>query len=259
LSRSVSLTSQQILDVQGGAGQFDVFDYFYFGLGALVDAGALVDLTDQLTATDTSDFLPSVYDAYTLLDGRRYGVPFDGDVHVLYYNREVFETYGLAPPATWDEYDATALRVVREIAAPDGSIAQLLGYHYVNVANLWWVGGVERWGSPSAAGQWLWGDAVNPTDPDLVLVRDGSGYRLGGRKTFATGVSVGDASVVSGAVDGESLLVVVPRDAAGLVPGGDWDNLGQRLSASGSVTFTDVAIAPEQVLGGTRPPRAPRW
>jgi multiple sugar transport system substrate-binding protein len=76
-----------------------VFDYFYFGLGALVDAGALVDLTDQLGATDTADFLPSVYDAYTLLDGRRYGVPFDGDVPVLYYNREVFETYGLAPPA----------------------------------------------------------------------------------------------------------------------------------------------------------------
>jgi alkylation response protein AidB-like acyl-CoA dehydrogenase len=145
---------------------------------------------------------------------------------------------------------ATALRVVREIAVADGSIAQLLGYHYVNVANLWWVGGVERWGPPSAAEQWLWGDAVNPTDPDLVLVRNGDGYRLNGRKTFATGVSVGDASVVTGAAEGEHLLVVVTRDARGVVPGGDWDNLGQRLSASGSVTFTDVAIGPDQVLGG---------
>src|SRR4051812_47952652 len=57
---------------------------------------------------------------------------------------------------------ATALRVVREIAAADGSIAQLLGYHYVNIANLWWVGGgagLQRWGPPSAAEQWLWGDA----------------------------------------------------------------------------------------------------
>src|SRR5688572_10817253 len=75
----------------------------------------------------------------------------------------------------------TALRVVREIAVADGSIAQLLGYHYVNIANLWWVGGIERWGGPSAAEQWLWGDAVNPTDPDLVLVPDGDGYRLNGR------------------------------------------------------------------------------
>jgi alkylation response protein AidB-like acyl-CoA dehydrogenase len=149
---------------------------------------------------------------------------------------------------------ATALRVVREIAAADGSIAQLLGYHYVNIANLWWVGGgagLQRWGRPSAAEQWLWGDAVNPTDPDLVLVPDGEGYLLRGRKSFATGVSSGDASVVSGTVEGtgEPFLVVVRGGAPGVAPGGDWNNLGQRLSASGSVTFTDVAIAPEQVLG----------
>jgi alkylation response protein AidB-like acyl-CoA dehydrogenase len=31
--------------------------------------------------------------------------------------------------------------------------------------------------------------------------------------------------------------------------GGDWDNLGQRLSASGSVTFGQVRIEPEQVIG----------
>jgi alkylation response protein AidB-like acyl-CoA dehydrogenase len=147
---------------------------------------------------------------------------------------------------------ATALRVVRDIAAADGSIAQVLGYHYVNIANLWWVNGLDRWGPVSATEQWLWGDAVNPTDPDLVLVLDGAGYRLNGRKSFATGFSVGDASVVSGAVEGsgEHLLLVVRRDAAGVVPGGDWDNLGQRLSASGSVTFTDAMIAPDQVLGG---------
>jgi hypothetical protein len=75
----------------------------------------------------------------------------------------------------------TALLVVREIATADGSIAQLLGYHYVNVANLWWVNnasGLTRWGPPSAAEQWRWGDAVNPTDPDLVLVPDGAGSRL---------------------------------------------------------------------------------
>ena len=34
----------------------------------------------------------------------------------------------------------TALAVVRVIAAADGSIAQLIGYHYVNAANLWLAG-----------------------------------------------------------------------------------------------------------------------
>ncbi|HEY0575808.1 MAG TPA: acyl-CoA dehydrogenase family protein [Pseudonocardia sp.] len=153
---------------------------------------------------------------------------------------------------------ATGLRVVRTIAEADGSIAQLLGYHYVNAANLVWVGDasvLRRWGTPSAAEQWLWGDAVNPVDPDLELVPDGHGYLLRGRKNFATGVSTGDASVVSGTVrhpdgtPGDHLLVVVRGDDPGLHRGGDWDNLGQRLSASGSVTFHDVRITPEHVVG----------
>ncbi|HEX4248948.1 MAG TPA: acyl-CoA dehydrogenase family protein [Pseudonocardia sp.] len=155
---------------------------------------------------------------------------------------------------TW----ATGLAVVRAIAEADGSIAQLLGYHYVNAANLVWVGdaaGLHRWGTPSAAEQWLWGDAVNPVDPDLALLPSGEGYLLRGRKNFATGVSTGDASVVSGTVRhpdgtvGDHLLVVVRGDDPGLHRGGDWDNLGQRLSASGSVTFADVVIGPDQVVG----------
>jgi len=115
------LTSKQILDVQGGEGEFDVFDYFYFGLGELVNAGALVDLTDWIEANDsgdgaigTDDFLPSIYDPYTLLEGRRYGLPFDGDTHVLYYNAAVFEQYGVEPPTTWDEYDAAAAKITQD-------------------------------------------------------------------------------------------------------------------------------------------------
>src|SRR5882672_2499683 len=107
------LTSQQILDVQGGAGQFDIFDYF---LGVLVDAGALVDLTDYIAgnaALDVADYLPSIYDPHTLLNGRRYGLPFDGDTHVLYYNKAIFDRYGLTPPNTWDDYDR-ATRTITE-------------------------------------------------------------------------------------------------------------------------------------------------
>ncbi|MFB9378245.1 ABC transporter substrate-binding protein [Kineococcus gynurae] len=115
------LTSKQILDVQAGDGEFDVFDYFYFGLGDLVDAGALVDLTDWIASNsggtdgiEPDDFLASIYDPYTLLDGKRYGLPFDGDTHVLYYNAEVFDRYGVQPPTTWDEYDAAAAKITQD-------------------------------------------------------------------------------------------------------------------------------------------------
>ncbi|PRY17191.1 ABC transporter substrate-binding protein [Kineococcus rhizosphaerae] len=136
------LTSKQILDVQGGDGEFDVFDYFYFGLGELVDAGALVDLTKWIDANDdirTDDFLPSIYDPYTLIDGKRYGLPFDGDTHVLYYNAEVFQKYGVEPPKTWDDYDAAAEKITKDSggsvygAIVEGQqVPMILGCSFIN-------------------------------------------------------------------------------------------------------------------------------
>ena len=148
----------------------------------------------------------------------------------------------------------TALGVIREIAAADGSIAQLLGYHYVNLANLWLSGDREvreRLGRASAKHQWLWGDAVNPIEPDLVLTPEADGYRLSGTKSFATGAGTGDIVLAAGTVSttAEPLLVAVRAGAEGLSFGGDWDNLGQRLSDSGSAIFTGVRIGHDQVVG----------
>lgn len=136
------LTSKQILDVQGGSGEFDVFDYFYFGLGALVDAGALVDLTDWIGGQadiGTGDFLPSIYDPYTLYNGRRYGLPYDGDLHILFYNKEIFDRHGLNPPSTWDEYDEAARKITTDAKGEYyGTIVQgqqvpmILGCSYIN-------------------------------------------------------------------------------------------------------------------------------
>ncbi|ABS04922.1 ABC transporter substrate-binding protein [Kineococcus radiotolerans] len=156
------LTSKQILDVQGGDGEFDVFDYFYFGLGELVNADALIDLTDWIGANPdiaTDDFLPSIYDPYTLLDGKRYGLPFDGDTHVLYYNAEVFDRYGVQPPTTWDEYDAAAAKITQDSggsvygAIVEGQqVPMILGCSFIN--RLAGYGGtlVDADGRPAFAG-----------------------------------------------------------------------------------------------------------
>ncbi len=157
------LTSKQILDVQGGDGEFDVFDYFYFGLGELVNADALVDLTEWIGANSeiaTDDFLPSIYDPYTLIDGKRYGLPFDGDTHVLYYNAEVFEKYGVEPPKTWDEYDAAAEKITKDSggsvygAIVEGQqVPMILGCSFIN--RLAGYGGtlVDSDGKPAFAGE----------------------------------------------------------------------------------------------------------
>lgn len=137
------LTSKQILDVQSGTGEFDVFDYFYFGLGDLVDAGALTELTPWIDANakriGVDGYLKSIYDPYTLLDGKRYGLPYDGDIHILFYNAELLDRYGVTPPTTWDEYDDVAAKITTDArGAAYGAIVSgqqvpmILGCSYIN-------------------------------------------------------------------------------------------------------------------------------
>lgn len=95
------------LDQQSGANQYDVAAPWYVSIGDLAADGSIQDLTDwiQEDVTDADDFIPSIYDPYTLVDGKRYGLPFDGDTHVLFYNKEILKRNGFdTPPATWDEY-----------------------------------------------------------------------------------------------------------------------------------------------------------
>jgi ABC-type glycerol-3-phosphate transport system substrate-binding protein len=137
------LTSKQILDIQSGTGEFDVFDYFYFGLGDLVDAGALVDLSKWIDANKAGigvdGYLPSIYDPYTLLDDKRYGLPYDGDVHILFYNAELLDRHGVEPPKTWDDYDEVAAKITKDArGAAYGAIVSgqqvpmILGCSYIN-------------------------------------------------------------------------------------------------------------------------------
>lgn len=151
----------------------------------------------------------------------------------------------------------SALHVVRILAAADGSISQLVAYHYINQAAIAFYGAPELqadWFRRSAEGQWLWGDSVNPVDPTLQLTQDGDGYRLNGLKRFSTGSSVGDVIIINAAVAdgpdaGKILAFVLERSREGLELLGDWDFLGQRLSASGSVKYTSVRVDREDILG----------
>ncbi|MEU6389194.1 acyl-CoA dehydrogenase family protein [Streptomyces sp. NPDC046939] len=139
----------------------------------------------------------------------------------------------------------TAYRVVREVAKADGSIGQLLGYHY-----LWnWaarlVGTREQWEhveAEAARNQWFFGGAVNPRDQDVVVTEDGDDLVFTGRKTFSTGSKVSDVTVLEGVFEGtdQHVFAIVPSDSPGLTFHDDWDNIGQRLTESGGVTLDGV-------------------
>lgn len=141
----------------------------------------------------------------------------------------------------------TAYRVVREVAKADGSIGQLLGYHY-----LWnWaarlVGTREQWEqveADAARNRWFFGGAVNTRDADVVVRDEGDTLTFTGGKSFSTGSKVSDVTVLEGVLEGtdDHVFAIVPSDSEGLTFHDDWDNIGQRLSESGGVTLDAVRV-----------------
>jgi alkylation response protein AidB-like acyl-CoA dehydrogenase len=148
----------------------------------------------------------------------------------------------------------TAYRVIREIAAGDGSIGQLIGYHYL------WTWAARLVATPeqiafveeqATVNQWFFGGAVNPRDNDLTIRDEGDELVFTGRKSFSTGSKVSDVTVLEGVLEGtdKHIFAIVPSKQDGIVFNDDWDNLGQRLTESGSLTITDVRVPWAQAAG----------
>ncbi|MFF2202305.1 acyl-CoA dehydrogenase family protein [Streptomyces sp. NPDC058145] len=149
----------------------------------------------------------------------------------------------------------TAYAVVREIAAADGAIGQLLGGHYFlswSARFLTEPSRAARLERRYGAEQWCWGGGLARQDSPLTLTRArGGGHVLSGRQSYSTGVLVADRLAVRAvrADTGEPLAVVVDPAHRGVGTGGDADTFGQRLAAGGSVEFDSVPVAADDVLG----------
>lgn len=68
------------------------------------DTGKLLPLDDVVPSL--ADFPSSARGAWSTDDGVLYAVPFVGVTHGVYYQRAIFEEYGLSVPETWDEFIA---------------------------------------------------------------------------------------------------------------------------------------------------------
>lgn len=143
--------------------------------------------------------------------------------------------------------------ITRRIARGDTSIAHLLGYHYAQTRVSRLFGTPEQADAESrrnGEGRLFWGGIQNPRGgSDLVLTRDGDAFKLGGHRTFASGVSLGDRLSVTATLDGELVFLSLPGDRAGIDPRHDWDNIGQRLTDSGGVDLHDVRVEKSEILG----------
>ncbi|MFG1185921.1 acyl-CoA dehydrogenase family protein [Xanthobacter aminoxidans] len=154
-----------------------------------------------------------------------------------------------------------ALLAVRVIGRADASIAQLLAYHYLHLTNALWRARPEQAAAlarASVAGRWFWGGASNPRDPESRLVPVEDFYRLTGRKTFASNAALADRITLRAQLGDGFAVLVVPGDREGVTHGNDWDAFGQRLSESGTITFADVKVEADEILGDPAAPPPPR-
>jgi alkylation response protein AidB-like acyl-CoA dehydrogenase len=153
---------------------------------------------------------------------------------------ELLRQSGLLNVEEW----ARQQKITRIIGAADANAGHLIGYHYLQI----WRSGLFDVPFGRARDQ-FWAGVSNPLDAALELTRTKTGLVLNGRKTFATGASQADRLVVSATRidDGEKLTFLLDGKATGITYLDDWDNIGQRLTASGGVQFEDVEVT--EILG----------
>lgn len=89
---------------------------------------------------------------------------------------------------------------------------------------------------------------ARPGDILTVLKKHGDHFRLSGKKYYATGTAFSDYARIN-VVDeaGAPTIVVIPVKRAGVHVLDDWDGMGQRLTASGSLEFHDVEVFADEV------------
>ncbi len=92
---------------------------------------------------------------------------------------------------------------------------------------------------------------LGPAKPGQLgprLTRHGQAFRLNGRKYYATGTAFADYATISALDDDDNpVSVLIPTNRPGFVVHDDWDGMGQRLTASGSVDLTDVEVLPQEI------------
>jgi SfnB family sulfur acquisition oxidoreductase len=161
---------------------------------------------------------------------------------------------------------ATLTEVFRILATVDASLAQIPHSHFVFLDALRLQGTEAQQASffaEALAGQ-RFANAQSErggktiVDDSTVLRRHDEGtYRLDGEKFYCTGALFADWLAVRAVLDGQPLLAngtapkaiaFVRRDEPGVTVEDDWDAVGQRTTASGTVRLDGVIVPVENVV-----------
>ncbi|WIB25681.1 sugar ABC transporter substrate-binding protein [Curtobacterium sp. MCSS17_015] len=96
--------------VKAGSGAPDVAQVEYYALPQFALSESLLNLSDYGFGDLEDKFAASTWNSVSM-DGEVYGLPQDSGPMAMFYNKTVFDEYGIEVPKTWDEYVAAAKKL----------------------------------------------------------------------------------------------------------------------------------------------------
>ncbi|RKN47211.1 ABC transporter substrate-binding protein [Streptomyces hoynatensis] len=125
--------------ISAGSGVPDVAQIEYYALGQFAIADSIADLSSMGASDLEGTFSPGPWNSVHAGGEGIYGLPMDSGPMALFYNKTVFDEYGVEVPTTWDEY-VTAARELHE-ADPDVYIGADIGDAGFTTSMIWQAGG----------------------------------------------------------------------------------------------------------------------
>jgi alkylation response protein AidB-like acyl-CoA dehydrogenase len=147
----------------------------------------------------------------------------------------------------------TIFNTIQTMAQVDSSLAHVYGFHHLLIAT------VQLFSQPEQYGPWFeqtarenlfWGNTLNPLDRRTTATKvSDQEYIFHGDKSFCSGSIDSDMLLCSGYNEAGKLLIgVIPTQRAGVSFLGDWNNMGQRQTDSGTSHFEQVKIHEDELL-----------
>lgn len=147
----------------------------------------------------------------------------------------------------------TVFKTIQSIAQVDSSLAHVYGFHHLLIATVQLFSQPEqyrKWFEQTAKENFFWGNTLNPLDRRTTASKiSETEYIFHGDKSFCSGSIDSDILLCSGYNDAGKLLIgVIPTAREGVSFLGDWNNMGQRQTDSGTSHFEQVKIHEDELL-----------
>jgi alkylation response protein AidB-like acyl-CoA dehydrogenase len=175
---------------------------------------------------------------------------------------ELFRNSGLLDLALADGSGAAgvpwdvALAVVREIAAADGSLAVILGRHYLGSAFASVAGVAIPWKQlqrDATNRKLLWGTITQRLGPEVLAAPDGNLFVINAAKGAFGGAAIADVLLVAASVPniGRTIWTAIAANRSELLRTYDADTVGVRTAWRGNVEVTGTKVEPDQIITAT--------